>query len=48
MTLRDWFAGQALSMLPHIGETALRWDEWAHEAYALANAMITERNRTNG
>ena len=45
MTLRDWFAGQALAMLPHIGETTLLWDEWAHEAYALADAMLTERNR---
>jgi hypothetical protein len=47
MTLRDWFAGQALTLLPHIGETSLGFDEWAEDAYALADAMLAAR-KTGG
>jgi hypothetical protein len=45
MTLRDWFAGQALAMLPLIGETNLEPSEWAHDAYRMADAMLTERTK---
>lgn len=45
MSLRDWFAGQALAMLPHVGETALSPAEWAHDAYAIADALLSEREK---
>jgi len=45
MTLRDWFAGQALAMLPLIGDINLEPSEWAHDAYAIADAMLTERTK---
>ncbi len=41
MTLRDWFAGQALSRLVHVGERDP--DEVAELAYAIADAMLNER-----
>jgi hypothetical protein len=53
MTLRDWFAGQALSALAgmQIGH-GLSSEEIARVvsegAFMLADAMLTERNRTNG
>lgn len=44
MTLRDWFAGQALA-----GMLAMHWStEWptaAADAYAMADAMLTERKK---
>ena len=44
MTLRDWFAGQALAALPHIGcGSDLRFAELAADAYGLADAMIAAR-----
>jgi hypothetical protein len=43
MTLRDWFAGQAL---PWILRAHLGSPEWvAAEAYKLADAMLKERER---
>ena len=46
LTMRDWFAGQALVA---IGTADVRSEEpsvpetWARNAYALADAMLTER-----
>lgn len=46
MTLRDWFAGQALigSMAGIAGEPY----EFAEEAYAVADAMLAERAKGVG
>jgi len=42
MTLRDWFAGQALPVsYPEYGTTA----EIARAAYHMADAMLAERNK---
>jgi len=44
MTLRDWFAGQALAALPHIGCGAdLTPTELALSAYQMADAMLKAR-----
>jgi hypothetical protein len=48
MTLRDWFAGQALGGQAHdngkLGDpTYWHWDEIAHVCYLAADAMIAER-----
>jgi hypothetical protein len=44
MTLRDWFAGQALIALPHIGCGAdLTVKDTAEAAYQIADAMIKAR-----
>jgi len=46
MTLRDWFAGQALSGLmasPADTSNALEWAP--EEAYAIADAMLDARER---
>lgn len=46
MTLRDWFAGQALQAIPSIGcGSDLHFNEIAIEAYRLADAMLAERNK---
>jgi hypothetical protein len=42
MTLRDWFASQALSVLLAT-DPSIRIHEVAHTAYALADAMLIER-----
>lgn len=47
MTLRDYFAGQAIASLPirswdHIKEQSL-FEVWAKSAYALADAMLKAR-----
>lgn len=41
MSLRDWFAGQALSNLPGNGGAV----QMARTAYLIADAMIAERMR---
>jgi len=43
MTLRDWFAGQALagSDISHIDDSTAA----ARHAYALADAMLAERSK---
>lgn len=54
MTLRDWFAGQALASIP-----LRRWEQngiedeeiitkWARCAYLVADAMIKEREKDVG
>jgi hypothetical protein len=49
MTLRDWFAGQALACVPlrswdHVGTTDQeRIEAWAKCAYLAADAMIAAR-----
>ena len=52
MTLRDWFAGQAVGSVMHLcardtlspGETLEQ--SFARKAYAVADAMLAERERT--
>ena len=41
MTLRDYFAGQAITIC--LKDFAVSYSEWAGEAYALADAMLAER-----
>lgn len=45
MTLRDWFAGQALAgMLAHpTTNPGMTWDVYAEEAYYMADAMLKAR-----
>lgn len=43
MTLRDWFAGQALQGIIILGHYPA--DEAAQRAYDYANAMVAERNK---
>ncbi len=44
MTLRDWFAGQALMAIPHIGcGSDLDSNEIACAAYQIADAMLEAR-----
>lgn len=46
MSLRDWFAGQALAGLASASDTA-SWpsDEFASMAYTIADAMLAERRK---
>ncbi len=47
MTLRDWFAGQALIALPHIGcGVDLDQNDTALAAYQIADAMMAAREPT--
>jgi hypothetical protein len=46
MTLREWFAGQAL--LVCMKDLDRSYNEWASEAYALADAMLAERTKSKG
>ncbi len=52
MSLRDWFAGQALAGICAIdmgdGPAQSGWEEMAAEAYFLADAMLAERKRVRG
>ena len=43
-TLRDWFAGLAISGMV-INVAIVSFDEMSRDAYALADAMIKERNK---
>ena len=50
MTLRDWFAGQAIRQMPEYsnGNSPLLWpDKAAKCAYAVADAMIAERTKND-
>ena len=42
-SLRDWLAGQALAGM--LGNTDAAVGDLAHDAYLLADAMLTERDR---
>ncbi len=44
MTLRDWFAGQALHMI----RSDLTYEFIARQAYAMADAMLAERAKAGG
>jgi hypothetical protein len=52
MSLRDWFAGQAVGSVMHMcaGDTLLPGESietsFARKAYAIADAMLAERERT--
>lgn len=51
MSLRDWFAGQALvGYIAHLGSQDIHAsnyiNECAQEAYALADAMLSEREKS--
>jgi hypothetical protein len=43
MTLRDWFAGQALSGM--LADPNGPWEGAAEKAYWMADLMIAERNK---
>ena len=44
MTLRDWFAGQAIMGLMASGKTQVTATQWfAKEAYVVADAMLEAR-----
>jgi hypothetical protein len=43
MTLRDWFAGQALSNLDCLGRHQIKFD--AEKAYEIADAMLEARKK---
>jgi hypothetical protein len=46
MTLRDWFAGQAVvGLLAHRSEAVGSHTEMAAQAYYLADAMLAERGK---
>ena len=49
MTLRDWFAGQALAGLTASDSGDAIWNGWAaataKAAYQMADAMLAERER---
>lgn len=43
MTLRDWFAGQALAAMSISAAQVLDGAPFAHAAYVIADAMLAER-----
>jgi hypothetical protein len=43
MTLRDWFAGQALASMVHKFPENIIWSNVAFEAYEAADAMLAAR-----
>lgn len=52
MTLRDWFAGQALPSIPTRFRGAYEWEYYSHAhraaaAYRMADAMMAEREASS-
>ena len=47
MSLRDWFAGQALAWAGHDGWLIRDPENMAKRAYRMADAMIAARGDTN-
>jgi hypothetical protein len=45
MTLRDWFAGQALASLITMTDIEIENDHIAKTSYQLADAMLAERDK---
>ena len=46
MSLRDWFAGQALaSMMRDFGKLTDSYEQIAGHAYCVADAMLAERSK---
>jgi hypothetical protein len=47
MSLRDWFAGQALVgfLATPIGDGNPTAEDWARDSYAVADALIAERSK---
>lgn len=45
MSLRDYFAGQAITMC--LKDMSLGYDAWASEAYAVADALLAARQTTD-
>lgn len=43
MSLRDWFAGQALAGLLAGDDEGGTWEKWALSAYNAADAMLARR-----
>ena len=44
MSLRDWFAGQALvGILSTYSDDLVAWEKVSHRAFGIADAMITAR-----
>ena len=49
MTLRDYFAGQTLSRIAYSPIQLLHcYNQIAEECYKIADAMLRERNKTQG
>jgi hypothetical protein len=53
MTLRDYFAGQAIASIPNrvwddVGNADAMIKAWARCAYAVADAMLVERSPSPG
>jgi hypothetical protein len=46
MTLRDYFAAKAMQGLLGGRERALTAEEWAEQAYRMADTMLAERSKT--
>lgn len=47
MTLRDWFAGQALAGMADyaIKDDDMAWSDLARNCYRVADAMLSERDK---
>lgn len=48
MSLRDWFAGQIIGAMFTHSAVDEKYDDIAEEAYALADAMLAQRAKTEG